>query len=146
MNKNILCFLFYGDAQAPSFFALFSVQRSILRVVLAFGNVLLKRKIVLRIPVTQEERALIEQKMVLLHTKNFSAYARKMLIDGYIVNMDTTDIRAQTAEIQKIGVNVNQIAKRLNSMGPVYAQDIEDIKGALTQIWQLQRYILSSQR
>ena len=40
--------------------------------------------------------------------------------------MDTTDIRAQTAEIQKIGVNVNQIAKRLNSMGPVYAQDIED--------------------
>ena len=57
-----------------------------------------------------------------------------------------TNIRAQTAEIQKIGVNVNQVAKRLNSMGPVYAQDIEDIKGALAQIWQLQRYILSSQR
>ena len=52
-----------------------------------------KTKIVLRVPVTQEERELIEQKMVLLHTKNFSAYARKMLIDGYIVNMDTTDIR-----------------------------------------------------
>lgn len=104
------------------------------------------RKIVLRVPVTPEERELIEEKMSLLHTKNFSAYARKMLIDGYIVNMDTTDIRAQTAEIQKIGVNVNQIAKRLNSMGPVYAQDIEDIKGALAQIWQLQRYILSSQR
>ena len=101
-----------------------------------------KRKIVLRVPVMPEERELIEQKMALLHTKNFSAYARKMLI----VNMDTTDIRAQTAEIQKIGVNVNQIAKRLNSMGPVYAQDIEDIKGALAQIWQLQRYILSSQR
>ena len=84
----------------------------------------------LRVPVTPEERELIEQKMVLLHTRNFSAYARKMLIDGYIVNMDTTDIRVQTAEIQKIGANVNQIAKRLNSMGPVYAQDIEDIKGS----------------
>ena len=83
-----------------------------------------KRKIVLRVPVTQEERELIEQKMVLLHTKNFSAYARKMLIDGYIVNMDTTDIRAQTAELQKIGVNVNQIARRLNSMGPLYTQDV----------------------
>ena len=92
------------------------------------------RKIVLRVPVMPEERELIEQKMSLLHTKNFSAYARKMLIDCYIVNMDTSDIRAQTAEIQKIGVNVNQIAKRLNSMGPVYAQDIEDIKGALAQI------------
>ena len=93
------------------------------------------RKIVLRVPVTPEEQELIRQKMALLHTRNFSAYA-----------IDTTDIRAQTAELQKIGVNVNQIARRLNSMGPLYTQDVADIKGALAQIWQLQRYILSSQR
>ena len=104
------------------------------------------RKIVLRVPVTPEEQELIRQKMALLHTRNFSAYARKMLIDGYVVHIDTTDIRAQTAELQKIGVNVNQITRRLNSMGPLYAQDVADIKGALAQIWQLQRYILSSQR
>ena len=113
------------------------------------------RKIVLRVPVTPEERELIRQKMALLHTRNFSAYARKMLmaaylrkmaIDGYVVHIDTTDIRAQTAELQKIGINVNQIARRLNSMGPLYTQDVADIKGALAQIWQLQRYILSSQR
>ena len=66
------------------------------------------RNIVLRVPVTPEERALIQQKMAQLHTKNFSAYARKMLIDGYIVHMDTSDIRAQTAELQKIGVNPQQ--------------------------------------
>ena len=104
------------------------------------------RKIVLRVPVTPEEQELIRQKMALLHTRNFSAYARKMLIDGYVVHIDTTDIRAQTAELQKIGVNINQIARRLNSMGPLYTQDVADIKGALAQIWQLQRYILSSQR
>ena len=104
------------------------------------------RKIVLRVPVTLEEQELIRQKMALLHTRNFSAYARKMLIDGYVVHIDTTDIRAQTAELQKIGVNVNQIARRLNSMGSLYTQDVADIKGALAQIWQLQRYILSSQR
>ena len=104
------------------------------------------RKIVLRVPVTPAERELIRQKMALLHTRNFSAYARKMLIDGYVVHIDTTDIRAQTAELQKIGVNVNQIARRRNSMGPLYTQDVADIKGALAQIWQLQRYILSSQR
>ena len=84
--------------------------------------------------------------MALLHTRNFSAYARKMLIDGYVVHIDTTDIRAQTAELQKIGVNINQIARRLNNMGQLYTQDVADIKGALAQIWQLQRYILSSQR
>mgnify|MGYP000581637790 CR=1 FL=1 len=101
-----------------------------------------KRGIVLRVPVTAEERALIEQKMKLLHTGNFSAYARKMLIDGYIINVDYSHIKAQTAEIQKIGVNVNQIAKRVNATGTVYAQDIEDIKGALDEIWRLQRLSL----
>ena len=105
-----------------------------------------KRKFVLRVPVTPEERALIQQKMAQLGTKNFSAYARKMLIDGYIVHIDTSPVRAQTAELQKIGVNINQIARRINSTGTVYAQDIEDIKGALAKIWQLQRYILSNQR
>ena len=97
------------------------------------------RKIVLRVPVTPEEQELIRQKMALLHTRNFSAYARKMLIDGYVVHIDTTDIRAQTAELQKIGVNINQIARRLNSMGPLYTQDVADIKGALAQIWQSSR-------
>ena len=67
-----------------------------------------KRKFVLRVPVTPEERALIQQKMAQLGTKNFSAYARKMLIDGYIVHIDTGPVRAQTAELQKIGVNINQ--------------------------------------
>lgn len=84
--------------------------------------------------------------MAQFHTKNFSAYARKMLIDGYIINIDHSDIRAQTAELQKIGVYVNQIAKRINFTGMVYAQDVEDIKGALAEIWQLQRYGLLKAR
>ena len=105
-----------------------------------------KRTVQIKFRVTEEERAFIEQKMQLVPTRNMEAYLRKMAIDGYIIQIDHADIKAMTAEIQKIGVNVNQIAKRLNSMGPVYAQDIEDIKGALAQIWQLQRYILSSQR
>ena len=105
-----------------------------------------KRNIVLRVPVTAEEQGQIRAKMALVPTKNFSAYARKMLIDGYIVNIDHSDIKAQTAELQKIGVNVNQIAKRINATGTVYAQDVEDIKGALAEIWQLQRYTLLSQR
>lgn len=52
------------------------------------------RKIVLRVPVTPEEQELIRQKMALLHTRNFSAYARKMLIDGYTYR-STKDIDVQ---------------------------------------------------
>ena len=54
-----------------------------------------------------------------------------------------SDVKAMTAELQKIGTNINQIAKRVNATGTLYAQDIEDIKGAMAEIWQLQRSILS---
>ncbi|NLV95676.1 MAG: plasmid mobilization relaxosome protein MobC, partial [Candidatus Riflebacteria bacterium] len=39
-----------------------------------------KRSIVLRCPVTAEERQLIEQKMALLTTRQIGAYHRKMAI------------------------------------------------------------------
>ena len=94
------------------------------------------RNIVLRVPVTPEERALIQQKMAQLHTKNFSAYARKMLIDGYIVHMDTSDIRAQTAELQKIGVNINQIARSVNA-GIAKAEDARRGLYLLEQVYEL---------
>lgn len=101
-----------------------------------------KRPIVLRCPVTKQERELIYEKMAQIPTKNFSAYARKMLIDGYVVNVDYSELKAVTAEIGKIGTNINQIAKRVNATGNVYEQDIAEIKGALTEIWRLQRLSL----
>ena len=83
-----------------------------------------KRTVQVKFYVTEEERRLIREKMKLIPTRNMAAYLRKMAIDGYVVHIDTTDIRTQTAELQKIGVNVNQIARRLNSMGPLYTQDV----------------------
>ena len=105
-----------------------------------------KRPIVLRCPVTAEERALIEQKMAQLHTKRIGAYLRKMAIDGYIIQVDTTDIKEMTRALSAIGRNINQIAKRINAGGPAYQADMDEIRERLDEIWQLQRHILSKQR
>ena len=105
-----------------------------------------KRKVQIKFYVTEEERALIEQKMQLVPTRNMAAYLRKIAIDGYIIQVDHIDIKAMTAEIQKIGVNVNQIAKRVNSTGSVYQEDIDEIKGVLNEIWRLQRLNLLKAR
>ena len=75
-----------------------------------------------------------------------TAYLRKMAIDGYIIQIDHADIKAMTAEIQKIGVNINQIARRVNATGSVYQEDIEEIKGVLAEIWRLQRLSLLKAR
>lgn len=105
-----------------------------------------KRTVQIKFRVTEEERALIEEKMKLIPTRNMAAYLRKMAIDGYVIQVDHSDIKAMTAEIQKIGVNINQIARRANAMGNVYQEDIEEIKGVLNEIWRLQRLSLLKAR
>lgn len=74
-----------------------------------------KRNIQMKFWVTEEEKRLIDEKMSQLPTKRYGAYLRKMAIDGYIIQVDTTDIREMTKALGSIGRNINQIAKRVNA-------------------------------
>lgn len=67
-----------------------------------------KRPIVLRCPVTAEERALIEQKMAQLPTQRIGAYLRKMAIDGYLdclVLVDAADVHGD----EKVPLHIHEI-------------------------------------
>ena len=77
-----------------------------------------KRNIQMKFWVTEEEKRLIDEKMAQLPTKRYGAYLRKMAIDGYIIQVDTTDIKEMTKALGSIGRNINQIAKRVNAGGP----------------------------
>ena len=104
-----------------------------------------KRNIQMKFYVTEEEKRLIEEKMKLLPTQRYGAYLRKMAIDGYIIHMDTEDIKVFTRELAAIARNINQIAKRLNAGGPMYREDLRELRERQDEIWRLQRRILSSQ-
>ena len=71
-----------------------------------------KRNVQIKFRVTEEERSLIEEKMKQVPTRNMEAYLRKMAIDGYIIQVDHSDIKKMTAELQKIGVNIDQNAEK----------------------------------
>ena len=105
-----------------------------------------KRNIQMKFYVTEEEKRLIDEKMAQLPTRRYGAYLRKMAIDGYIIQLDTTDIKRMNAALSAIGRNVNQIAKRVNAGGGASKVDMQEIQERLDEIWQLQRRILSSQR
>lgn len=105
-----------------------------------------KRNIQMKFWVTEEEKRLIDEKMSQFPTKRYGAYLRKMAIDGYIIYVDTRDIKEMNKLLSTIGRNINQIAKRVNAGGPTYQADMEEIRERLDQIWQLQRRILLSQR
>jgi len=103
-----------------------------------------KRNIQMKFYVTEEEKALIDEKMKLLPTQRYGAYLRKMAIDGYVIYTDTNNIKEFNEGLRDIGKNINQIAKRLNSGAPAYEADITEIRERQEQIWQLQRHILSN--
>ncbi len=105
-----------------------------------------KRKIQLKIWVDEEEKLLIQEKMKQLGTSQIGAYLRKMAIDGYVINFDTTDIKTFSKELQKIGRNINQIAKRVNSTNSIYREDMDEIRERQKEIWLLQRRILLNLR
>ena len=67
--------------------------------------------------VTDEERALIEQKMALAGVRNMSAYIRKMCIDGYTINLQIPELTECAKFLRYTSNNVNQIARRVNSGG-----------------------------
>ena len=58
-----------------------------------------KRAIQFKLWVDENEKKLIEEKMKILGTRNFGAYARKMLIDGYIIRVDYSEQRKLAAEV-----------------------------------------------
>ena len=88
---------------------------------------------------TEEELKLIRRKMIESKTKNMGAYLRKMAIDGYIVNTDTTPLKKQYEEMHKIGVNINQIAKKVNTTGDLYPEEMQELKEMVKELWRILR-------
>ena len=75
--------------------------------------------------VNDHELDMIQTKMKQYGTDNMSNYLRKMAIDGYVIRLDMSELRALTRLLANISSSENQIAKRANETGIVYADDLE---------------------
>ncbi len=102
-----------------------------------------EREVQLAFRVTEAERKLIEDKMRLFGTVNMSAYLRKMAIDGYIVKLDFPQINEMMALLRRTNASLNQIVKRLNSTGRVYAEDISEIRQRQDEIYDMVKKMLN---
>ncbi len=106
---------------------------------------LLTRQIQVKFRVTPIEKEKIRDRMRECGIANMARYLRTMAINGCIIKPDHTDIKEMNYELHKIGVNINQIAKKTNQTGNIYAEDVKLLQEMMDTIWQLQRYILSDE-
>ena len=103
----------------------------------------LLRPVSLHFRATEEETAAIRARMAEMGITDFGAFARKMMMEGYHITLDLKDVREMTALLGRIGNNVNQIARRVNTEGSIYAADMDDMKNHMDEIWSAAREMLS---
>ncbi|MDT2732538.1 plasmid mobilization relaxosome protein MobC [Streptococcus parauberis] len=95
------------------------------------------REIQKKIRVTPEENELIKRRMANHHFKNINTYARYMLLTGEIVMVDYSELIKLRTEINRIGTNINQLAKFVNTTEEFTLENYQILQDALVSVKQL---------
>lgn len=85
--------------------------------------------------VTEQEAQFLETKMKEAGIRNKSAYLRKMALDGYIIRQDYSVLNKFVNELNRIGNNLNQMAKIANTYGDINKPELETIEKDINEIW-----------
>ena len=99
------------------------------------------RKVRHEVRTTEIEDKILREKAEFCNM-NVSRYLIKMGIDGYIVIQDLKRLSQLANEIGKIGVNINQIAHKVNSDNVVMDRDMKSIKASLDDIYDMIREVI----
>ena len=94
-----------------------------------------KKSVRVEFVISEQEADLIKERMAELGITTLSAYLRKMAVDGYIIQLDMSDIQEMIRLLRICSNNLNQYARRANETGSVYAADVEDLRARLDNLW-----------
>lgn len=98
--------------------------------------------IVKNIRMTPEELQAIQKKMEQFGTTNFSAFVRKMAIDGYVVKLELPELKELVSLLRYSSNNLNQLTRRVHESGRIYDADLEDIHRNQERLWGAAQQIL----
>lgn len=85
---------------------------------------------------TEHEKELIAEKMKLAGIRSLRAYLLKMAVDGYVVQLDLSQVQEMVSLLRTATNNLNQIARRVNETHSVYEADIQDLKAHYDRLWE----------
>lgn len=99
----------------------------------------------LKIYLNDNEQYILEQKWKASNMKSKSSFIRHLILYGYVYDVNYEHLREYNTNLARIGNNLNQIAKRMNATGNVYATEVKEVKELMKQVWQSQKSMLSKQ-
>ena len=105
-----------------------------------------KKSYTLNVRFTESEMQDILSKCVQYGYKNKTEYIRDCVRARVDLTPDRTEIAETNRLMKRIGANINQILVRLYSTGHIYAEDIDEIKRGVNEIWHTLLSIQSRQQ
>ena len=104
-----------------------------------------KRTNPVQIYLDDDEQYILDEKFRVSGMKSKSAFLRKLILYGYVYDVDYSYLRNYNTELGRISSNLNQIAKRINSTGNIYQEDMDEVKELMNKVWRTQKSMLSKQ-
>ena len=78
-----------------------------------------RRPIHLHVMVSEEELALIRERMAEAGIRNMGAYMRKMALNGYVLHVDLSPVQELVSLQRRCSNNLNQVAIQANTYGGI---------------------------
>ena len=88
----------------------------------------------LNLKFTDEELNYFKKKKKLSSVNNYTDFLLKTVANCRIYTIDTKPLLALVNEVNKVGVNINQIAKVINTTRSVYQNDITELQQKIAVI------------
>ncbi len=95
-----------------------------------------RRPVHLHVMVSEEERALIQERMAEAGIRNMGAYMRRMALNGYVLNVDLSPVRELVSLQRRCSNNLNQVAIQANTYGGIYPDDIKTLQKDYADLWE----------
>ena len=92
-----------------------------------------------------DEQYILDEKFKLSGMKSKSAFLRKLILYGYVYEVDYSYLRNYNTELGRISSSLNQIAKRINSTNHIYKEDMDEVKELMNEVWRTQKSMLLKQ-
>lgn len=89
------------------------------------------------IKASPKELQTIRERMESVGIQNLSAYMLKMAMNGFIIQLDMSDMK-EVLRLMKINSNnLNQYVKKANETGSIYKEDIKDLMAMHKELLQM---------
>ena len=105
-------------------------------------RVVRSRNIGLSFRVTEEERKMIKERMKTAGIKNMRAFIVNQVLTGRIIHIELDSVNEMVRLLSNATNNINQIAKRTNETGNIYAVEIEELRKHYDELWTQAKEIL----